>query len=154
MGNFVKRYLGILSLCLWQASCSSLTGMQELYVVCSYDQVWDAALEAVKDRSLKVEDKTKGFIQTAWLEIPMPGRTYGAFRREMAESKDRSRLAVNVKRLSDVTTVSFLEERERWAFRGGSRLFGWAPTDPSPEVMTSIHQRLDGKLKEHGCSLT
>jgi hypothetical protein len=128
--------------------------MQELYVVCSYDQVWDAALEAVKDRSLKVEDKTKGFIQTAWLEIPMPGRTYGAFRREMAESKDRSRLAVNVKRLSDVTTVSFLEERERWAFRGGSRLFGWAPTDPSPEVMTSIHQRLDGKLKEHGCSLT
>jgi len=134
--------------------CSSLTGLQERYVVCSYDHAWEAALEAVKDRAVKVQDKDKGLIETAWLEIPMPGRTFGAFQREMAESKDRSRIIMRVKHLNDVTNVNFLEERQRWAFRGGSRLFGWVETDPSQEVMTSIQQRLDAKLKERGCSLT
>lgn len=137
---------------LWQVGCSSLTGLQERYVVCSYDKVWDAAIESVKDRSIKVQEKDKGLIETAWLEIPMPGRKYGAFQREM-ESKDRSRIIMNVKRLSDVTNVNFIEERQRWAFRGGSRLFGWADTDPSREVMTDVEHRLDGKLKEQGCSL-
>jgi len=134
--------------------CSSLTGLQERYVVCSYDHAWEAALEAMKDRAVKVQDKDKGLIETAWLEIPMPGRTFGAFQREMAESKDRSRIIMSVKHLNDVTNVNFLEERQRWAFRGGSRLFGWVETDPSQEVMTSIQQRLDAKLKERGCSLT
>ncbi|MGQ0811170.1 MAG: hypothetical protein ACT4OO_08080 [Nitrospiraceae bacterium] len=122
--------------------------------MCSYDQVWEASLDAVKDRSISAQDKDKGLIQTAWLEISMPGRTFGAFQREMADSKDRSRVVMKVKRLSDVTTVSFLEERERWAFRGGSRMFGWAQTEPSEEVMSDVQQRLDGKLKERGCSST
>lgn len=144
--------LGFLGLFVLQAGCSSLTGLQERYVVCSYDKVWEAALESVKDRAIKVQEKEKGLIETAWLEIPMPGRKYGAFQREM-ESKDRSRIVMKVKRLQDVTNVNYLEERQRWAFRGGSRLFGWADTDPSQEVMTDIQQRLDDKLKEQGCTL-
>jgi hypothetical protein len=134
--------------------CASLAGVQERYVVCGYDQVWEASLEAVKDRSISVQNKEKGLIETAWLEIPMPGRTYGAFQREMAESKDRSRIIMTVKRLNDVTNVNFHEERQRWAFRGGSRLFGWADTDPSQQVLNDINNRLGNKLKEHGCSLT
>lgn len=137
---------------LWQVGCSSLTGLQEHYVVCSYDKVWDAAIESVKDRSIKVQEKEKGLIETNWLEIPMPGRKYGAFQRDM-ESKDRSRIIMKVKRLTDVINVNFIEERQRWAFRGGSRLFGWADTDPSREVMTDVEHRLDDKLKEQGCSL-
>jgi hypothetical protein len=134
--------------------CSSLTGLQERYIVCSYDQVWDAAVESVKDRSIKVQEKEKGLIETSWLEIPMPGRTFGAFQREMAESKDRSRIIMKVKRLNDVTNLNFVEERQRWAFRGGSRMFGWADAQPSKEVLSDIHHRLDTKLKEHGCTLT
>jgi hypothetical protein len=145
--------IGVLVLSILLAGCSSLTGLQERYVVCSYDQVWDAALETVKDRAVKVQEKDKGLIETGWLEIPMPGRTFGAFQREMAESKDRSRIVMTVKQLNDVTNVNFLEERQRWAFRGGSRLFGWADTDPSKEVLAGIQQRLDAKLKERGCTL-
>ncbi|MCG3767918.1 MAG: hypothetical protein JW394_0008 [Nitrospira sp.] len=94
-----------------------------------------------------------GLIVTGWLEIPMPGRTFGALQRDLANSKDRSRITLTVKRLDDVTKVSFIEERQRWAFRGGSRLFGWADTDPSADVMNDVQRRLDAKLKEHGCSL-
>jgi hypothetical protein len=133
------------------AGCASLAGVQESYVVCSYDRVWEAALDGVKDRNVVVKDKDKGVIQTAWQEIPMPGRTFGAFRREVADSKDRSRLMLDLKRMNDVTKVSVVEEREAWAWRGGSRMFGWVPTDPSPEVMTTVQQRIDAKLKEHGC---
>ena len=131
-----------------------MSGGQERYAVCNYDRTWEAALDAVKDRSLIVQDKEKGKIETGWLEIPMPGRTFGAFQREIGDSKDRSRIVLTVKRLSDVTKVTFVEDRQKWAFRGGSRLFGWTYTDPSQEVMTDIHNRLDAKLKEHGCTLT
>jgi hypothetical protein len=154
VGQTIGCYVKTAGLLAMLIGCSSLTGLQERYVVCSYDHAWEAALEAVKDRAVKVQDKDKGLIETAWLEIPMPGRTFGAFQREMGESKDRSRIIMRVKHLNDVTNVNFLEERQRWAFRGGSRLFGWVETDPSQEVMTSIQQRLDAKLKERGCSLT
>jgi hypothetical protein len=107
----------------------------------------------VKDRAVVTKDKDDGLIVTGWLEIPMPGRTFGALQREVGDSKDRSRITLTLKRLEDVTKISFAEERQRWAFRGGSRLFGWASTDPSAEVMTDVQNRLDTKLKEHGCSL-
>ena len=136
------------------AGCASLAGVQERYVVCAYDQAWDAALDAVKIRSVKVQDKTKGLIETTWLETPAPGRSFGIMQREVADSKDRSRIILTLQRVDDVTKVSFIEERERYAFRGGSRMFGWAPTDPSEEVMAEVQSRLDVKLKENGCPAT
>ena len=134
-------------------ACAAMGGMQERFAVCSYDLAWEAALDAVKDRAISRQDKTAGVIDTAWLEIPMPGRTFGAFQRDMGDSRDRSRISLTVKRLDDVTKIGFIEERQRWAFRGGSRLFGWTDTEPSPEVMTDVQNRLNTKLKEHGCSV-
>ncbi len=136
------------------AGCASLAGVKERYVVCTYDQAWDAAVDAVKIRSVKVQDKNKGLIETTWLETPAPGRSFGVMQREVADSKDRSRLILTLQRVDDVTKVSFIEERERWAFRGGSRMFGWAPTEPSEEVMMEMQKRLDVKLKDRGCPTT
>lgn len=149
----IQRSFTLFVLPITLTACASLAGVQERYAVCSYDHAWEAALDAVKDRAVTKQHKESGAIQTAWLEIPMPGRTFGAMQREMRDSKDRSRLTLTVTRLDDVAKVSFTEERQRWAFRGGSRLFGWASTDPSAEVMTDVQRRLDTKLKEHGCSL-
>lgn len=136
------------------SACASLNGMQQRFTVCSYDHAWEAALQAVKDRALNTKDKDAGLIVTGWLEIPMPGRTFGVLQRDLPDSKDRSRITLTVKWLDDVTKISFVEERQRWVFRGGSRLFGWGSTDPSEEVMHDVQSRLDSKLKEHGCSLT
>ncbi|HJS66438.1 MAG TPA: hypothetical protein VJ760_03805 [Nitrospiraceae bacterium] len=135
-------------------ACVSTSGMEERFAVCSYDHAWEAALAAVKDRAIEVKDKDGGKIVTGWLEIPMPGRTFGVLQRELADSKDRSRITLVVNRLDDVTRISFIEERQQWVFRGGSRMFGWASTDPSEEVMYEIQSRLDKKLKERGCSPT
>ncbi len=148
------HYFVLVLAAILAAGCATLSGGEERYAVCSYDHAWEAALEAVKDRSLAVRDKDKGQIVTGWLEIPMPGRTFGALQREMGDSKDRSRLTLTVKQLRDVVKVTYAEERQRWAFRGGSRLFGWAPTDPSEEVMRDVQSRLDAKLKEHECTLS
>lgn len=136
------------------AGCVSAPGLEQRYAVCSYDTLWDAAVETLKDRPVKVKDKEKGLIETGWTEVPVSGRQYGAFRREMKDAKDRTRLVVNVKRLDDVTKVSLAETRESWGFRGGSRLFGWLPAEPSEEEMAAIMRRLSAKLKERGCSLT
>lgn len=134
--------------------CASFAGIKERYAVCSYDDAWEAAVASIKDRSISVENKDKGVIQTAWIEVPMPGRTFGAFQRNMKDSKDRSRVKMTVTRMNDVTQVTFNEERERWGFRGGSRLFGWSPTEPSEEVVNAIQSKLDTKLKEQGCPIT
>ncbi len=145
--------LSLLLILTLVAACASLGGMREQFAVCSYDHAWEAALDAVKDRAIAKQDKAAGVIDTAWLEIPMPGRTFGALQRDLGDSKDRSRISLTVKRLDDVTKIGFIEERQRWAFRGGSRLFGWADTGSSTEVMTDVQTRLDTKLKEHGCSV-
>lgn len=134
--------------------CALMSGMQQRYAVCSYDHAWDAAVDAVKDRSIDTKDKDTGLIVTHWLEIPMPGRTYGAFRRDVADSRDRSRLTLEVKRLDEITRISFLEERQSWAFRGGARLFGWVRTDPSEAVLRDVQNRIDAKLNEHGCTVS
>ena len=147
------RRLSVLLLPSLLTACAAMGGMQERFAVCSYDHAWEAALEAVKDRAIARQDKTAGVIDTAWLEIPMPGRTFGALQRDMGDSRDRSRISLTVKRLDDVTKIGFVEERQRWAFRGGSRLFGWTDTEPSTEVMTDVQNRLNTKLKEHGCSV-
>lgn len=156
MPKFLQRMnLRILSFFLIGSvgGCALMTsGMEQRATTCSYDQTWDAAVDAVKDRSADTTDKEAGVIVTHWLEIPMPGRKYGAFRREIPDSKDRSRLTLRVKRADDRTRIFFIEERQSWVMRGGSRLFGWAPTDPSVEVMRDIQDRLDAKLQEHGCS--
>ena len=147
------RRLSFLLLPTLLTACASLGGMQERFAVCSYDHAWEAALDAVKDRAIARQDKAAGLIDTAWLEIPMPGRTFGALQRDLGDSKDRSRISLAVKRLDDVTKIGFIEERQRWAFRGGSRLFGWTDTESSAQVMTDVQNRLDTKLKEHGCSV-
>ncbi|THJ23392.1 MAG: hypothetical protein CAF44_002795 [Nitrospira sp. CG24D] len=149
----MRRLLTLFLVPTLLTACASMSGMQQRFAVCSYDHAWEAALEAVKDRAIVTNEKDGGMIVTGWLEIPMPGRTFGALQREVGDSKDRSRITLTVKRLDDVIKISFAEERQRWAFRGGSRLFGWASTDPSAEVMTDVQSRLDTKLKEHGCSL-
>lgn len=148
------QYLNIILLTSLLTACASISDMQQRFAVCSYDYAWEAALQAVKDRSITTKNKDTGLIETDWQEIPMPGRTFGILQRDMENGKDRSRITLTVKRLDDVTKISFLEVRQRWVFRGGSRLFGWASTDPSEEVMHDIQHRLDSKLKEHGCSLT
>ena len=148
------RYLGLFLIILLLPACASTSGMQQQFAVCSYDHAWDAALETVKDRPITTSDKDAGLIETDWLEISMPGRDFGILQRDVSDGKDRSRLTLTVKRLDDVTKISFLEVRQQWVFRGGSRLFGWASTDPSPDVMHDIRRRLDSKLKEHGCSVT
>ncbi|GMV50619.1 hypothetical protein FBQ96_00285 [Nitrospirales bacterium NOB] len=153
MTHFLRRFSLLLVPGLL-AGCTTFGDVQERFAVCSYDHAWDAALDAVKDRAVTKKDKEDGLIETGWLEIPMPGRTFGALQREMGESKDRSRLIMTVKRLDDVAKVSFSEERQRWAFRGGSRLFGWTATNSSDEVLAEVNSRLSKKLKEHGCVLT
>lgn len=148
------RYLSLFLIPLFLTSCAATSGMQQRFAVCNYDHAWEAALEAVKDRPVTTKNKDTGLIETDWLEIPMPGRAFGILQRDMSDGKDRSRITLTVKRLDDVTKISFLEVRQQWVFRGGSRLFGWASTDPSQDVMHDIQRRLDSKLTEHGCSLT
>ena len=156
MTRFSRRTLTILSLFALAtlSSCAWTSGMHHRTAGCTYDQAWEAALNAVKDRSTDTENKDTGLIVTHWLEIPMPERKYGIFQREVINSRDRSRLTLRVKQADHVTKISFIEERQSWGFRGGSRLFGWIPTEPSEEVMRDVQERLDTKLQEQGCAVT
>lgn len=154
MKKFLRRDVLVLPLLFGSLiGCAALSGMQQRSTLCSYDHAWAAAMDAVKDRSSDTQDKADGLIVTHWLEIPMQGRAYGIFRRDVSDNKDRSRLTLKVKQRDDVANISFVEERQSWVFRGGSRLFGWAPTDPSEQVMHDLQRRIDAKLQEQGCSV-
>ena len=135
------------------SGCASLSGSNDQFFVCSYDMVWDAALESVKDRPIQVKDKDKGLIETGWIEMEGTERSYGMFEREAFGNRERARMTVAVKRLNDVTSVSVLENRQRWHLKGGvtQQSTRWWPIDPSEEAEATVVNRIQKKLKEKGC---
>ena len=140
--------------------CTSMSGVHTRDALCSLDNAWEAAIDTVKDRSVTVKDKDRRRIETAWSEIPMPGRTTGASPEDLQDSKDRSRLILTVNRLDvehviqDIIRVFYVEERQRWAFQPNSGRFDWAKTIPSEDMWRDTRSRLDAALKKHGCSIT
>ncbi len=136
------------------AGCVSLSGAQDRYLVCPYDTVWDVAVDTMKDRPVKVQDKTKGLIETDWMEMEASVRPYGMFNREGFSNRERARMTLLVKRLDDVTSVSLAENRETWHRRGGvtQQATKWWAIEPSEEAITAVLNRLNAKLKERGCS--
>lgn len=136
--------------------CASLSGSKDQFFVCSYDTVWDAAVESVKDRPVQSKDKDKGIIETGWVEMEGSERGYGMFQREGFGNRERARMTVAVKRLNDVTSISVLENRQRWHLRGGvtQQATKWWPVDPSEEAEAEIMSRLTKKLNEKGCAAT
>jgi len=136
--------------------CASLSGSRDQYFVCSYDTVWDTALETMKGYSINSHSKNNGTIETSWVEMEGKERTYGMFGREGFGNRERARMTVKVKQLTDVSSVSVLETRQRWHARGGvtQQAVRWWPVDPSQESMDEVTEKLNTRLKEKGCETT
>ncbi len=152
MRIYIALVIGIVAC----SGCASLSGSKDQFFVCSYDTVWDVALESVKDRPIQSKDKTNGIIETGWVEMEGQDRSYGIFQREGFGNRERARLTVAVKRLDDVTSVSVLENRQRWHLKGGitQQATKWWPIDPSEDAESEVMGRLKNKLNEKGCAAT
>ena len=144
--------IGLFLLC----GCASISGSKDQYFVCSYDIVWEAALQSVKDQPIHVQDKSKGLIETGWVEMEGDERTYGIFAREGFGNRERARLTVAVKQMNDVTSVSVLENRQRWHLKGGvgQASTKWWPIDPSEQTEATVINRVSTTIIEKGCSAT
>ena len=154
MRTKTRSQIVIVILALLSVGCAALSGSREAYYVCSYDPVWDAALETMRGQSVATHDKEKGLIETNWQEVPPTSeRTFGIFGREGFGNIERARLTLSVKRMEDVASVSVLETRERWHARGGvtQQALKWWAIEPSEEVTNGIVDRLNAKLKAKGC---
>ena len=69
------RIIALIGILAW-SGCASLSGSKDQFFVCSYEVVWSAALESVKDRPIRVQDKDKGLIETDWIEMDGTERSY------------------------------------------------------------------------------
>jgi hypothetical protein len=138
------------------SGCASFSGSKDQFFVCSYDVVWDAALQSVKDRPAQMQNKDKGLIETNWIEMEGSERAYGAFQREGFGNRERARMTVAVKRLSDVVSVSVLETRQRWHLKGGvtQAATKWWPVDPSEASEAVVMDRIKTTLNDKGCATT
>jgi hypothetical protein len=146
--------IALVVLALLSVGCAALSGSREQYYVCSYDNVWDAALDTMKGQSVSSYDKEKGLIETSWQDVaPTSERSFGIFGREGFGNKERARTTVSVKRMNDVASVGVLETRQRWHSRGGvtSQALKWWPIDPSEDSTDAVVDRLNAKLKVKGC---
>ncbi len=147
--------IALVLLALLSVGCAALSGSREQYFVCSYDSIWDAALETMKGQSVATYNKENGQIETSWLDVPPTSeRSYGIFGREGFGNTERARMSVTVKRMNDVASVSVLETRQRWHARGGvtQQALKWWPIEPSEDATDAVVDRLNAKLKEKGCA--
>lgn len=152
--NVSISHIAISAILLLTTGCAALSGSREQYYVCSYDRVWDAALDVMKGQSIATSDKSAGLIETGWMDVePITERSFGIFSREGFGNKERARVSVAVKRMNEVASVSVLETRQRWHSRGGvtSQATKWWPADPSEATTNEIVDRVNAKLKEQGC---
>lgn len=147
------RTIAALLSALAGAGCASLSGVQDRYLVCPYETVWDVAAETMKGRPVKVQDKSQGMIETDWIEQEGAPREYGMFAREGFGSKERVRMTLLIKQIDDVTSISLSENREVWHRKGGvtQQATKWWPVEPSEESMAAVLNRMNAKLKERGC---
>jgi hypothetical protein len=146
--------IAIVAFALLTVGCAALSGSREQYFVCSYDTVWDAAIETMKGQSISSSDKEKGLIETGWLDVPPTSeRSFGIFGREGFGNEERARMTASVKRMDDVASVSVLETRQRWHARGGatSQALKWWPIEPSEDATDAVVNRLIAKLRAKGC---
>ena len=146
--------IALVVLTLLSVGCAVLSGSREQYFVCSYDNVWDAALETMKGQSVSSYDKEKGLIETSWLDVlPTSERSLGIFGREGFGNKERARMTVSVTRMNDVASVSIMETRQRWHARGGvtQQALKWWAIEPSEDATNEVVDRLNTKLKVKGC---
>ncbi len=146
--------IALVVLALLSVGCAALSGSREQYFVCSYDSVWDAALETMKGQSVSTYDKEKGTIETNWQDVPPTSeRSFGIFGWEGFGNNERARITLSVKQMNDVASVSVLETRQRWHSRGGvtQQALKWWAIEPSEEVMNGVDDRLKVKLKAKGC---
>ena len=146
--------IALVVLALLSVGCAALSGSHEQYFVCSYDNVWDAALETMKGQSVSSYDKETGLIETSWLDVlPTSERSFGIFGREGFGNKERARMTVSVTRMNDVASVSIMETRQRWHARGGvtQQALKWWAIEPSEDATNEVVDRLNTKLKVKGC---
>jgi hypothetical protein len=148
----MNHIFSILAIFLLVNGCATV-GDQNHYYVCAYDKVWDAAVATMKGYSITSQDKGKGLIETAWIEMEGGKRGFGVFGRDGFGSRERTRLTVQVARHDDVASVSVVEIRQRWHARGGAstQATKWWPIDPSEEVLQEVSDRLNKTLVEKGC---
>ena len=147
--------IALVVLALLSVGCAALSGSREQYYVCSYDNVWDAALDTMKGQSVATYNKEKGLIETSWLDVPPTSeRSFGIFGREGFGNKERALMTVSIKRMNDVAAVSGLETRQRWHSRGGvtQQALRWWEIEPSEEATNEVVDRLNAKLKAKGCA--
>ncbi|MEP6933805.1 MAG: hypothetical protein ABI988_07705 [Nitrospirota bacterium] len=147
--------IAIIILALFSVGCASLSGSHDQYFVCSYDTVWDAALDTMNGQSIATYDKGKGVIETNWLDVPpISERSYGIFERDSFGNQERARFTVSIKRMNDVSSASILETRQRWHARGGvtQQAMKWWPIEPSDDATDVVLSRLNTRLKTKGCA--
>jgi len=126
----------------------------ERYVACPHDALWNGALKVLEPYPVTKKDKEDGVIETGWHEQPVQNRGYGMFGREGLGDKERSRLTMTLKPIRDgVAVVRLSERRQHWGFRGGGRIYAWAPAEPNLDGLERIMKQLTVKLEKQGCFL-
>ena len=134
-----------------QTGCSTLGNVQERYIACSYEQVWETSVDTINQFPISVQDKDAGILETEWMETAVQSRPYGLFSREGLPEKQRARTRVELTPHKDVTTVRVSERREHWGFRGGARIYKWFPIEPSEESLQQFLNNLLTPLEKQGC---
>jgi len=135
------------ALIIIMTSCASLSGGQTSTIRCSYDTVWEESLMVLEKAKLTTADKMAGVIETDW-EKGMSKQGTGAFGRKLTQ--ERSSLFVKIIDSHDVATIRVIHVRQEHPL-SGVRALRWFPVDGSPQVERRILNRIQHRLKKHGC---
>ena len=139
----IALLIGILGL----AGCQSAGSVPTASSGCSFDQVWDTAIASLEGWKLETADKSRGRIETAWLEVASKSRA-GLFERDV--NKERIRYLVEVKPEGAGAKALVQQLREEWSPMG-VRMRQWQAISANGAEETALGNEISRRLKAKGC---
>jgi hypothetical protein len=133
--------------CLLLAGCATLAGKPTARSPCAFEQVWDTSIATLAGVRLQSADKSKGVLETAWVEVESSTRA-GVMQRDV--NKERVRYVVEVRREGAGAAARVLQLREEWSPMG-ARMRQWRAVPGNRKDEEGIADEIARRLKEKGC---
>jgi hypothetical protein len=114
---------------------------------CSFEQVWDTAIVALAGSPLQTADKTKGLLETEWVEVESGTRS-GIFQREV--NKERFKYVVEINRDGSGAIATVTQRREEFSPMG-VKMRQWRGVPGNSAEENAMAAEISRRLREKGC---
>lgn len=134
-------------LLVFLSACTTVAEPSIARSPCFFNQVWDTAVASLEGAKLVAADKSRGIVETDWIEVEdsVPA---GILQRNV--NKERFKYILEVQSQGESAFASVRQLREGWTPLG-ARMRQWRAIRPDSSEEKELASVISRRLREKGC---